>query len=217
MRRVSFDGSSPVLLTIENLVVERGMRRVVDGLSLTVGAGEAVVLVGPNGAGKTTIIRTVAGLIRPASGSIVLTGGDGERELASQAHYVGHLNALKPSLTVEENLRFWADYLGSGSNASIDEALAAFDLVPLAMIPAGYLSAGQKRRACLARLVATPRPIWLLDEPTVSLDAASVDLLAKRIGAHVAAGGLVLAATHIPLGLATERRLEIGVTRPEAA
>jgi heme exporter protein A len=217
MRRVSFDGSSPVLLTIENLVVERGMRRVVDGLSLTVGAGEAVVLVGPNGAGKTTIIRTVAGLIRPASGSIVLTGGDGERELASQAHYVGHLNALKPSLTVEENLRFWADYLGSGSKASIDEALAAFDLVPLAMIPAGYLSAGQKRRACLARLVATPRPIWLLDEPTVSLDAASVDLLAKRIGAHVDAGGLVLAATHIPLGLATERRLEIGVTRPEAA
>jgi heme exporter protein A len=217
MRRVSFDGSSPVLLTIENLVVERGMRRVVDGLSLTVGAGEAVVLVGPNGAGKTTIIRTVAGLIRPASGSIVLTGGDGERELASQAHYVGHLNALKPSLTVEENLRFWADYLGSGSKASIDEALAAFDLVPLAMIPAGYLSAGQKRRACLARLVATPRPIWLLDEPTVSLDAASVDLLAKRIGAHVEAGGLVLAATHIPLGLATERRLEIGVTRPEAA
>ncbi len=206
-----------MLLTIENLVVERGMRRVVDGLSLTVGAGEAVVLVGPNGAGKTTIIRTVAGLIRPASGSIVLTGGDGERELASQAHYVGHLNALKPSLTVEENLRFWADYLGSGSKASIDEALAAFDLVPLAMIPAGYLSAGQKRRACLARLVATPRPIWLLDEPTVSLDAASVDLLAKRIGAHVEAGGLVLAATHIPLGLATERRLEIGVTRPEAA
>jgi heme exporter protein A len=217
MRRVSFDGSSPVLLTIENLVVERGMRRVVDGLSLTVGAGEAVVLVGPNGAGKTTIIRTVAGLIRPASGSIVLTGGDVEREIASQAHYVGHLNALKPSLTVEENLRFWADYLGSGSKTSIDESLAAFDLVALAMIPAGYLSAGQKRRACLARLVATPRPIWLLDEPTVSLDAASVDLLAKRIGAHVEAGGLVLAATHIPLGLATERRLEIGVTRPEAA
>lgn len=206
-----------MLLAIENLVVERGARRVVDGLSFTVAAGEALVLVGPNGAGKTTVIRTVAGLIRPVSGSITLTGGDPERDLAAEAHYVGHLNALKPSLTVEENLRFWADYLGPGSPASVDEALAAFALEPLAMIPAGYLSAGQKRRACLARLVATPRPIWLLDEPTVSLDAASVALLAGRIAAHVAAGGLVLAATHIPLGLASERRLELGIAREAAA
>jgi heme exporter protein A len=206
-----------VLLSIENLLVERGQRRVVQDLSFTVAAGEAVVLVGPNGAGKTTIIRCVAGLIHPVSGQITLSGGDAERDLAAQAHYIGHLNALKPSLTVEENLRFWADYLGSGSTTTIDEALAAFDLEALAMIPAGYLSAGQKRRACLARLVATPRPIWLLDEPTVSLDSASVNLLARRIGAHVEAGGLLLAATHIPLGLASERRLEIGVLRPEAA
>ncbi len=205
-------------LAVENLVVDRGARRIVDGLSFAVEAGEALVLVGPNGAGKTTVIRTVAGLIGAAGGTIALEGGDAEKELSAQAHYIGHLNALKPSLTVEENLRFWAAYLGGGDvdRAAIDEALAAFDLEPLAAIPAGYLSAGQKRRACLARLIATPRPLWLLDEPTVSLDTASVKLLAECVGAHLAGGGLVLAATHIPLGLASERRLEIGVRRVAA-
>ncbi|MBA4129956.1 MAG: heme ABC exporter ATP-binding protein CcmA [Hyphomicrobium sp.] len=200
-------------LSVKHLVVDRGARRIVDDLSFAVEAGEALVLVGPNGAGKTTVIRTVAGLIGVAGGSIALEGGDAERELPAQAHYIGHLNALKPSLTVEENLRFWAAYLGGGvvDGAAIDAALLAFDLEPLAMIPAGYLSAGQKRRACLARLIATPRPLWLLDEPTVSLDAASVALLAKQVGQHVAGGGLVLAATHIPLGLASERQLEIGM------
>jgi heme exporter protein A len=198
-------------LVVENLVVDRGARRIVDGLSFAVEAGEALVLVGPNGAGKTTVIRTVAGLIGAAGGTIALEGGDAEKELSAQAHYIGHLNALKPSLTVEENLRFWAEYLGAGTQASIDEALVAFDLEPLAAIPAGYLSAGQKRRACLARLIATPRPLWLLDEPTVSLDAASVKLLANCVGTHLAEGGLVLAATHIPLGLTSERRLEIGM------
>jgi heme exporter protein A len=201
-----------VRLSVKHLAVDRGARRIVDDLSFAVEAGEALVLVGPNGAGKTTVIRTVAGLIGMAGGSVVLEGGDAEKELPAQAHYIGHLNALKPSLTVEENLRFWAAYLGGGAvdGAAIDAALIAFDLEPLAMIPAGYLSAGQKRRACLARLVVTPRPLWLLDEPTVSLDAASVALLARQVGQHVAGGGLVLAATHIPLGLAAERRLEIG-------
>jgi heme exporter protein A len=202
-----------VRLSVENLVVERGARRILDGVSFAVGAGEALVVVGPNGAGKTTLIRTVAGLIGAAEGSIRLEGGDPEKDVSQQAHYVGHLNALKPSLTVEENLQFWAAYLGGApaSAAAIDDALAAFDLEPLAIIPAGYLSAGQKRRACLARLVATPRPVWLLDEPTVSLDAASVQLLARQVARHAAGGGLVLAATHIPLGLDGERRLEIGV------
>lgn len=200
-------------LLVENLVVERGARRILDGVSFTMGAGEALVLVGPNGSGKTTLIRTVAGLIGAAAGLIRLDDGDSERDVAQQAHYIGHLNALKPSLSVEENLRFWAEYLAGApaSRAAVDDALAAFDLEPLAMIPAGYLSAGQKRRACLARLVVTPRPLWLLDEPTVSLDAASVQLLARQVARHAAAGGLVLAATHIPLGLAAERRLELGL------
>lgn len=209
---------SLVRLAVENLIVDRGGRRIVDGLSFAVAAGEALVLTGPNGAGKTTVIRTVAGLIGAEGGSIRLEGGIEDAEIASQAHYIGHLNALKPSLTVEESLRFWAAYLGGGEvdRADIEAALAAFDLEPLAMIPAGYLSAGQKRRACLARLAVTKRPLWLLDEPTVSLDAASVKLLANCVGAHLARGGLVLAATHIPLGLASERRLEIG-TRSAAA
>jgi heme exporter protein A len=209
--------TSLVRLAVEHLVVDRGARRIVDGLSFTVEAGEALVLVGPNGAGKTTVIRTVAGLIGAAGGTIVLEGGNADKELSAQAHYIGHLNALKPSLTVEENLHFWAQYLGTGLAASIDHALAVFELEPLAGIPTGYLSAGQKRRACLARLIVTPRPLWLLDEPTVSLDAASVRLLAACVAEHLAGGGLVLAATHIPLGLASERRIEIGAARSAAA
>lgn len=207
----------PVQLIVEDLVVERGSRRVIDGLSLTVAAGEAVVLVGPNGAGKTTLIRTIAGLLQATSGSIALNGGDPEKDLAAETHYIGHLNALKPSLTVEENLHFWASYLGKHDVGAVETALAAFALEPLATIPAGYLSAGQKRRACLARLLVTHRPVWLLDEPTVSLDTASVGLLAQQVAAHADRGGLVVAATHIPLGLAAERRIEIGVVQREDA
>ena len=205
-------------LEIELLAVERGSRRVIDGLTLRVEGGTPVVLTGPNGSGKTTLIRTIAGLINPVSGSIALNGGDPEKDIAAEAHYVGHLNALKPSLTVEENLAFWARYLGNGAvtQSSIEPALEAFALTSLAGVPAGYLSAGQKRRACLARLLVTPRPLWLLDEPTVSLDAGSVQMLARQIDAHAAGGGLVIAATHIPLGLAREQRVDLGAMRETA-
>lgn len=214
------NGPHALQLAIEHLAVERGSRRVIDGLSMRVDGGMPTVLVGPNGAGKTTLIRTIAGLINPVSGTIALQGGDPEKDLAAQAHYVGHLNALKPSLTVEENLQFWARYLGGGSavaSSIIDRALEAFALTALAGIPAGYLSAGQKRRACLARLLVTPRPLWLLDEPTVSLDSASVALLARQIDAHAAGGGLVIAATHIPLGLTQAQRVDLGSIRESAA
>lgn len=196
-------------LVIENVCVERSGRRIIDSLSLSVRSREALVLTGPNGAGKTTLIRTVAGLIRPSAGAIRLVGGIEDARVAEQVHYVGHLNALKVSLSVSENLRFWAAYLGARTTDAIDAALEAFALAPLAAIPAGYLSAGQKRRACLARLLVVPRPLWLLDEPTVSLDRDSVDLLARQIDAHVASGGIVMAATHIPLGLASERLFEM--------
>lgn len=213
------NGPHTLQLVIEQLAVERGTRRVIDGLTIRVDSGMPTVLVGPNGAGKTTLIRTIAGLLQPAAGTMTLMGGDQEKDIAAEAHYVGHLNALKPSLTVEENLQFWARYLGGGAVASstIDDALEAFALTALAGIPAGYLSAGQKRRACLARLLVTPRPLWLLDEPTVSLDTASVALLARQIDAHAAGGGLVLAATHIPLGLAREQRVDLGTIRETAA
>ncbi len=219
MPTATANGPHALQLAIEHLAVERGSRRVIDGLTMRVEGGTPTVLVGPNGSGKTTLIRTIAGLISPVSGTIALQGGDQEKDLAAEAHYVGHLNALKPSLTVEENLIFWARYLGGGAvaKATIEAALEAFALTALAGIPAGYLSAGQKRRACLARLLVTPRPLWLLDEPTVSLDTASVALLARQIDAHAAGGGLVIAATHIPLGLSKEQRVDLGNARESAA
>jgi len=187
---------------------------VIADLSFATEAGEALLLVGPNGAGKTTLIRTLAGFISPASGTIRLTGVSDDRELAERCHYVGHLSGVKSSLTAEQNLLFWARYLGDpGSRAAIPErvakALADFGMAPLAHYPAGLLSAGQRRRLGLARLSVALRPIWLLDEPTVSLDTASTGLLARLIKVHLASGGLVVAATHLPMGLDTARYLSL--------
>ena len=166
--------------------------------------------MGPNGAGKTTLIRMIAGLLAPAAGRIGLDGGDAERSLGEQCHYVGHLNAVKSSLTVEENAAFWCRFLGGGAGDRIEPALAGFGLAQLRDIPAAYLSAGQKRRLGLARVLLAERPIWLLDEPTVSLDRAAQGMLAVAVDAHVAAGGLVVAATHAPLGFAKSRELHLG-------
>lgn len=209
-------------LAVENLALARGGRTILDGLSFTIEAGCALVLTGPNGTGKTTLIRAVAGFLPVASGTIRLDGGTGdagvaERPVGEFCHYVGHLNGLKSSLTVTENLAFWARYLaGEARGDRVANALAAFDLEPLADIPAGYLSAGQKRRAGLARLLVADRPLWLLDEPTVSLDARSTGLLAAEIDRHTGNGGLVLAATHLALGLARADELAL-VARREAA
>lgn len=202
-------------LSIDNLTVERGSRRVIDRFSLQVAAGDAVMLTGPNGAGKTTLIRTIGGFLRPVEGTIRFEGGDDERDLAAQCHYVGHLNGVKSSLTVAENLAFWASYLqqeGEDSHkaAPVSHVLEVFGLTALAPVPAGYLSAGQKRRVGLARLMLTHRPVWLLDEPTVSLDSAAAALLAKLIGGHTAEGGIAIAATHLPLGLLSPRTIELG-------
>lgn len=201
-----------------DLVVARGGRRIIDGLTFSVGSGEALLLTGRNGSGKTTLIRTLAGFLAPVSGSIELAGFDSDRDMREACHYVGHLDANKASLTVIENLRFWQSYLGDGSdggeagpaNEAVWSALERLELAPLADIPAGYLSAGQKRRLGLARLMVAHRPVWLLDEPTVSLDAQSTALLAGIISAHVAEGGIVVAATHLPLGLTTSRELRLG-------
>lgn len=199
-------------LIADQLEVARGARVVIRDLSFAVASGEALLLTGPNGAGKTTLIRALAGYISPSAGAIRLEGGDVERELAEQCHYIGHLNGTKASLTVEENLRFWADFLGeAGATAAtrLDDAMERLNLLDLADIPAGYLSAGQKRRLGLARLLIAERPIWLLDEPTVSLDTASVALMAGIVDEHVGKGGIVVAATHIPLGLAKTKELRL--------
>lgn len=201
-------------VTVEHLTVERGGREILRQLSFRAEAGEVLLLTGPNGSGKTTLIRTVAGFLRPVAGRIVLEGVGDEIELAELCHYVGHVNGSKNGLTVEENLAFWASYLGGGGATVQAErvalALERFNLRALSDIPAGYLSAGQKRRLGLARLLVADRPLWLLDEPTVSLDSASAALLAGVLDAHVAAGGLAVAATHLPLGLARARELRLG-------
>jgi heme exporter protein A len=144
----------------------------------------------------------VAGLVRVAAGRLDLEGGDPELTLPEQAHYVGHQDAVKPALTVAENLAFWGRYLGGDTaGEAVAAALDAVGLAPLADLPAGYLSAGQKRRLSLARLVTVARPVWLLDEPTSALDAASQDRLIALMRRHLATGGIILAATHGPIGL----------------
>jgi heme exporter protein A len=208
-----------VQLVAEDLIVERGGRCVIDGLSFAVAAGEALVLAGANGSGKTTLLRALAGFIRPVRGAVRLEGGD-EELLAEQAHVVGHANAVKSSLTVVENTAFWGNYLGSGPPGSsaatgerLDAALRHFGLDDLADFPAAYLSAGQKRRLGLARLLIADRPLWLLDEPTVSLDTASSERLVAAVNAHTKSGGIAVIATHLPLALESVRTLQLAHQR----
>jgi len=201
----------PVQLIAEDLVIERGGRVVIDGLSVSVSAGETLILAGANGAGKTTLLRTIAGFIRPISGTIRLDGGDGELTITEQAHVVGHANAVKSSMTVFENAAFWAEYLNGHAAAAepIERALHHFGLEDLVEFPAAYLSAGQRRRLGLARLLLAPRALWLLDEPTVSLDVASSDRLVAAVNDHTRTGGLAIVATHVPLALERVRTLTI--------
>jgi heme exporter protein A len=178
------------MLTVTDLSVARGGVTVLSGLSLGLGPGEALVLRGPNGIGKTTLLRCVAGLQPPVAGRIEVD--EDSTVLAT------HSDGIKAMLTVTENLEFWAAVFGT---RGIDAALEAFDLTGLRNRLAGQLSAGQKRRLGLARLLVANRPLWVLDEPTVSLDAASVGLFASAVRAHLARGGAALLATHIDLGL----------------
>jgi heme exporter protein A len=204
-----------IRLSAHDLGCVRGGREVFEGVNFTVAAGEALAVTGRNGAGKTTLLRLIAGLLEPALGRLELTGGAGEATLAEQAHYLGHRDALKPALSVLENLQFWGAYLGDklgdkdASIASGLAALAAVALDGLAGLPAAYLSAGQRRRLAIARLVAAPRPIWLLDEPTAALDTASQERLADLMRSHLAGGGIIVAATHGPLGLDGVKELRI--------
>jgi heme exporter protein A len=196
-------------LLARGLMCLRGNREVFRDVNFTVSAGEALLLHGRNGVGKSSLLRLVAGLIPVAGGAIELSGGDAELTIAEQTHYLGHQDALKPSLSVMENLAFWARFLGT-SAAGCDEALTTVGLDALADLPAGYLSAGQRRRLSMARLLVIRRPIWLLDEPTTALDVAGQGRLADLMRAHLAGGGLILAATHGPLGLDGACELRLG-------
>lgn len=197
------DGARRVL-SVSGLAVARGGVCVLSGVGFTLDPGGALILRGPNGVGKTTLLRTLAGLQTPLAGTVAC----GEDAIA----FAGHADGVKPTLTVRENLAFWAQVFGG---AGIGAALAAFDLEGLADRAAQNLSAGQKRRLGLARMMVTGRPLWMFDEPTVSLDAASVGLFAAAVRAHLAGGGAAVMATHIDLGLAEARVLDLSPFRPQ--
>ncbi|HTC99366.1 MAG TPA: heme ABC exporter ATP-binding protein CcmA [Bradyrhizobium sp.] len=186
----------------------RGGREVFAELDFEVASGEALAVTGHNGSGKTSLLRLVAGLLMPTEGTIALEGGEAELTLAEQAHYLGHRDALKPALSVEENLSFWRNFLG-GEAAEAGASLKAVGIDHAAHLPAAYLSAGQRRRLSLARLLAVRRPVWLLDEPTAALDATGQELFSGLMREHLARGGLIVAATHGPLGIET-RELKMG-------
>lgn len=197
------------MLEARDLACLRGEQRVVfAGLSFTLDAGGALLLTGANGAGKSSLLRLLAGLLAPAEGVLLWQGEDALADRAAHARrlrYVGHGDALKPALTARENLGFFARLWGG----EVDAALAALGLGALADLPARVLSAGQKRRLGLARLALAPADLWLLDEPTTGLDAASVERLGTLLAAHRAAGGIVIAATHLPLPLPDARELRL--------
>ena len=194
----------------DNLRCVRGGREVFAGLNFRLADGEALVVTGRNGAGKSSLLRVIAGLVHLTGGTLTLEGGLPEASVPEQSHYLGHQDALKPSLSVAENLQFWAEFLRIEGGIEIIPALQAVDLVPLADLPAAYLSAGQRRRLSIARLIALKRPIWLLDEPTSALDVASQGRLAELMRTHLAGGGMIIAAAHGPVGLDNPRELKIG-------
>lgn len=189
-------------LTVADLAVTRGGVPVLDGVSFRVCAGQALILRGPNGIGKTTLLRTLVGLQPAAAGTLSLP--------AEAMAYAGHADGLKATLSVMENLRFWADVYGGRVTG---EMLHSMALTPLVARAAQTLSAGQKRRLGLARLLVTGRPVWVMDEPTVSLDAASVALFVAVLRAHLGQGGLAVIATHIDLGLSEASALDLGPYR----
>ena len=200
-------------LSVENLACERGERRIFEGVSFTLELGDALTVLGRNGAGKSSLLEIIAGRLAPAAGRLLL-GDAGERSLPECLHYVGHRDALKAALTAGENLVFARDFLGDPALPPA-EALAAIGLAHALDLPVAYLSAGQRRRVALARLLVSERPLWLLDEPSAALDSASQEILRRLIEAHRETGGIVIATTHAPLFLADAQDLTI--ERPPVA
>ncbi len=201
-------------LTAENLGVRRGEDFIFMNISYKLSDGEALVLTGRNGSGKSTLLRTVAGLLRPERGQVKIAGEGIEAEMrpSEACHYLGHRNAMKTELTVSENLRFWKDFLGDfhgAAGVAIDEAAESVGLAGITHLPFGYLSAGQQRRFAMAKLLVAWRPVWILDEPTAALDRAADDMFTDLVKGHLAKGGIVLAATHQPLGLEKAQELQM--------
>ena len=198
-------------LTVRNLCVNRAGRNVVSGVSFFLSAGDALVVTGPNGSGKSTLLRALAGLLPIADGSVALDADD-ESQIREHCHYLGHQNGLKPALTVKENLEFWQQFCGTAA-LPIEEALEKLNLSNTTELPVGYLSAGQKRRVAIARLLITNKPVWIVDEPTTGLDDASARLFTKIAKSFCASGGVLIAATHLPLGIGKTKTLELALNK----
>ena len=193
-------------LKAENLSCERGGRLVFQNLSFELASGEFLELRGPNGAGKSSLLRLLAGLNQPSSGRVGLENGNPEKTLPEQCHYIGHADAHKLALTVRENLNFWAAFLGGEPNL---ECLVPFNLERLGDDPVQLLSAGQRRRVTLSRLCVAHRLVWLLDEPTIGLDSSSLAKLQHQIRNHLGNGGIVIAATHIDIGISANQVFDL--------
>lgn len=199
-------------LVIDSLACRRSGRMIFSGLSFRVEAGTAALIHGPNGSGKSTLLRVIAGLLPPAGGDVRLAEialSSARALLQEHLAFAGHLDAVKPALTVAANLAAWGGILGRGANG-VEAALLRFGLDGIAERPASQCSAGQRKRLGLARLLLKPRRLWLLDEPTVSLDTASAALIAELVREHVAAGGIALIASHVDLGLGPLPILDMG-------
>ena len=193
-------------LAAHEISCQRGGRLLFADLSFALGPGEGLLVTGPNGAGKTSLLRIIAGLLPLRAGRI--EGGDESVPLPDLYHYIGHLNGIKSALTLRQNADFWVDFL-EGESSDVEEALKRFGLIELEDLPAGLLSAGQKRKLALTRLFAAKRPIWLLDEPSVSLDTASVKVLDEAIAQHLAQGGVAVVASHTPLKVKFAHELKL--------
>jgi heme exporter protein A len=196
-------------LIADNISGERGGETIFSGIAFSLESGQGLVVTGPNGTGKSTLLRIVAGLLPPAEGTIRLEGGEEDASVGAACHYLGHLNGMKTALTVEENLLFWQRFSGE-PKLGLAEALDAVGLYGIGHLPFGYLSTGQRRRVAVARLLLNHRPVWLLDEPTAGLDAASAKRFGETMEAHLGQGGIIIAATHLPLGIEDAQELRLG-------
>ncbi len=202
-------------LVADGLGGTRGGTELFSGISFVLGPRDGMAVTGANGAGKSTLLRILAGLFRQSSGTVSIVEGDG-KPVPDALHYLGPLNAMKDQLTAAENLAFWQGFLPSHETAKamdVEEALDAVRLPHISDIPFGYLSTGQKRRVAIARLLCVHRPVWLVDEPTSGLDKASEQLFAGLAIDHLAKGGVLVAATHLPLGIDELQTLVIGGQR----
>ncbi|WP_210013396.1 heme ABC exporter ATP-binding protein CcmA [Neorhizobium galegae] len=201
-------------LLAENLGARRGEDLIFTDISFALGAGESLVLTGRNGSGKSTLLRVVAGLLHPETGRVTWVSESAESGMraAEACHYLGHRNAMKAELSVFENLSFWKEFFGDvegGKGISPGEAAETVGLGGIIHLPFGYLSAGQQRRMAFAKLLVAYRPVWILDEPTAALDVNAESIFTALINAHLSGGGIVLAATHQPLGLENARELKM--------